>query len=58
MVYSRQVEYMAFPRLCALAESFWSPLEGKSFVDFKRRLRVHRNRLDVLDVSYNPCLFK
>ncbi len=41
------VEYMAFPRLCALAEVGWSPPE-KDFPDFLTRLKLHLKRLDVL----------
>lgn len=58
MYSSRQVEYMAFPRLCALAEVFWSPAKRGDFADFKHRLKIHRDRLDRLDVSYNPTLFR
>ncbi len=32
------VEYMAFPRMLALAEVVWSRKEGRDFADFKRRL--------------------
>ncbi|PSK91886.1 hexosaminidase [Haloactinopolyspora alba] len=42
------VEYRAFPRLCALAESAWSGPGDWS--DFTRRLEHHRLRLDVLGV--------
>jgi hexosaminidase len=48
----RQVEYMAFPRMTALAEVAWSPREGKNFADFRRRLDVHLRRLDALQVNY------
>jgi hexosaminidase len=33
-----KVEYHAFPRIAALAEVAWSPLEGKDYADFRRRL--------------------
>jgi hexosaminidase len=49
---SRQVEYMAFPRMTALAEVVWSPKERRNFADFSRRLDVHLRRLDALDVKY------
>ncbi|MDQ3996753.1 MAG: beta-N-acetylhexosaminidase [Gemmatimonadota bacterium] len=49
---SRQVEYMAFPRMTALAEVVWSPKERKHFADFSRRLDVHLRRLDELQVNY------
>lgn len=48
------LEYMAFPRACALAEKLWSPEEGADFVDFKRRLDCHRARLAVMKVHAHP----
>lgn len=47
-----KVEYMAFPRLMALAEVNWSPLESKNFADFERRLSTHYARLDARGVNY------
>jgi hexosaminidase len=49
---SRQVEYMAYPRMTALAEVVWTPRERKDFADFSRRLEVHLRRLDALQVNY------
>ncbi|MCL2265596.1 MAG: beta-N-acetylhexosaminidase [Treponema sp.] len=46
----RIAEYMIFPRICAIAESVWTPKEGKDFEDFSRRLDVHKERLDKLDI--------
>jgi hexosaminidase len=51
MYFGRQVEYMAFPRLAALSEVFWSPKEARNWDDFSRRLEVHGRRLDALDVN-------
>jgi hexosaminidase len=50
----KHVEYMAFPRLLALAEVVWSPNEGKDYADFVRRLDVHLERLQALDVNFRP----
>jgi hexosaminidase len=50
----RHVEYMAWPRLCALAESVWSPKEARDFAAFKTRLAPHLLRLKTLDVTYRP----
>jgi len=47
---SRIAEYMLFPRLCAVAESLWSPKEKRSLESFARRLPAHRALLDRLDV--------
>jgi hexosaminidase len=50
----KHMEYMAFPRLCALAEVDWSPKEARNWDDFVSRLKDHLRRLDVLDVHYRP----
>lgn len=47
------VEYMAFPRAIALSEVLWSEPEDKDWVDFKRRLGRHSDRLDYMDVNYH-----
>jgi hexosaminidase len=49
LIYAGKIaEYMIFPRICALAEGFWTARENKDFADFKRRLPVHQARLDKL----------
>jgi hexosaminidase len=48
----KHLEYMAFPRLCALAEATWSPPQSRNFEDFTRRLRIDNRRLDLLGVNY------
>ncbi len=48
----KQVEFMAFPRVSALAEVVWTPKDRKDYADFSARLPVHLKRLDILDVSY------
>lgn len=50
----KHMEYMAFPRGCALSEVVWSSAKPRDFGDFLRRLRPHLKRLDVLDVNYRP----
>jgi len=49
---SSHMEYMAFPRACALSEVAWSPGELRKFDEFSQRLLVHLQRLDVLNVNY------
>lgn len=49
--FGRQAEYMLFPRLCALSESFWSPQARRNFGDFRLRLETHGCRLDKLGVN-------
>jgi hexosaminidase len=46
------VEYMAFPRMLALAEVVWSRAEDKNFDDFQRRLGAQFPRLDKQNVNY------
>ena len=50
----KAVEYMAFPRLCALAEVVWTPTARKDYQDFLARLATHLERLSILDVNYRP----
>jgi hexosaminidase len=50
----KQVEYMAFPRLTALAEVLWTSPERKDYRDFLARLGAHLQRLTVLDVAFRP----
>jgi len=49
---SEKVEYMVFPRLLALSEVNWSPLETKNYADFQKRLSAHFPRLDKQNVNY------
>jgi hexosaminidase len=48
----KHLEYMTFPRLCALAEVTWSAKDGRNFDDFKNRLQIHEQRLDALGINY------
>src|SRR6266446_4682193 len=48
----QRMEYMAWPRLCALAEVLWSPRETRDPVDFRRRLETHLERVRILDVNF------
>ena len=46
-----RVEYMAWPRMCAIAESGWTKA-GKDWEDFTQRLETHLDRLDRMHVGY------
>ena len=46
------VEYMALPRMSAIAEGVWSPKDLRDIEDFKQRLLVHYGRLDARDINY------
>jgi hexosaminidase len=48
----KRVEYMAWPRLAALAEVLWSPRETRDLASFKSRLETHLRRLAIVDVNY------
>ena len=50
----KNVEFMVFPRLVALAEVAWTPAGLKNYGDFTARLTKHFARLAVLDVNYRP----
>ncbi|MGH9595134.1 MAG: family 20 glycosylhydrolase, partial [Bryobacteraceae bacterium] len=50
----KQMEYLAYPRLCALAEALWSPRASHNFADFSARLKPDIERLGILDVHFRP----
>jgi hexosaminidase len=50
----KHVEYMAFPRLAALAEVVWTPKDRREYSTFMQRLPTHLERLRILDVKYRP----
>ncbi|HEY9498174.1 MAG TPA: beta-N-acetylhexosaminidase [Terrimesophilobacter sp.] len=45
-----EVEFMAFPRLAAIAEIAWSPRVEKNFEEFAGRLAAFGERLDALGI--------
>ena len=45
------VEYMGFPRICALSEALWMKADDKDYTDFLSRLKTHRRRLKNLRVN-------
>jgi hexosaminidase len=46
------VEYMTYPRACAIAEIAWSPASNRTYANFLQRLRLHARRLEAWDVNY------
>lgn len=46
-------EYMLLPRLCALAECFWTPVEQKDWPRFMLKMEHHKVRLHAN--GYNYC---
>ena len=47
------MEYRMYPRVLALAEVAWSPLERKDFTDFARRINNAYVRLDGHKINYH-----
>ena len=47
-----QVQYMAYPRACAIAELTWTDPKRKNWDDFKRRIETQLERLKVQGVHY------
>lgn len=52
-----RVEYMAWPRMCAIAESGWSNVE-KDWENFSMRIERHLERLDKVGVGYCKSFFE
>jgi len=46
------VEYMALPRMAALAEAVWTPIIKKDYSNFIARLKQHAQTLDRMKVNY------
>jgi hexosaminidase len=47
------VEYMAIPRMCALAEVLWSEPENKNYKNFIKRLSRQSKFLDAQNINYD-----
>lgn len=52
-----KVEYMVFPRICALSEVLWSPYGKRDYKNFKDRMKFHFDLLDLLKVNYSKAIF-
>ncbi len=46
------IEFMAFPRMAGIAELGWSPAQGRSWDEYKKRLGAQGPRWDELSVNY------
>lgn len=51
-------DYLAFPRMSALAEVLWSPRSRQDWSDFEHRMRTHYNRYDQAGYGYRVPLPK
>lgn len=47
-----KVEYMAFPRAAAVAETGWSPAHLKNWNDFAKRMEAQYQRYDLIGLNY------
>ncbi len=45
-------DYLTFPRMAALAEACWTPVENKEWSDFEKRMFTHYQRLDQAGYGY------
>lgn len=54
---SKQVEYMAVPRMCALSEVLWTDKDKKNYSDFVERLKENSKLLDRMQVNYAKHFF-
>ncbi|MFI5134969.1 MAG: beta-N-acetylhexosaminidase, partial [Chitinophagales bacterium] len=55
----KHVQYMIFPRMCALSEICWSPEEKKNYDDFKNRVIQNQfPRFDLWGVNYSKAILK
>ncbi len=54
----KHLEYMAMPRMAALAEVLWTPKDKKNETDFLNRLQTHFLLLDKLEINYAKALYK
>jgi hexosaminidase len=48
----KHVQYMIFPRLCALAEVVWSPKSARNWDNFQQRMQSQYPRLDAIGINY------
>lgn len=51
------LEYMVFPRACALAELAWTAPARKNWLSFSQRLLAHFPRLDAIGLHYAHSVF-
>lgn len=52
-----QMEYMAYPKVFALAETYWSPNERKDWPSFVSRVEYHFERFDVAGINYAKSMY-
>jgi hexosaminidase len=53
----RHVEYMTWPRVLALSETFWSKKDDRNWDAFVPRMEAHFQRLDAAEVNYARSVY-
>jgi hexosaminidase len=53
----RAIEYMAFPRVWALSEVFWSPKDKKDWNAFVPRMEAHFERADAAQIKCSHAIY-
>ena len=54
---TRKVEYMIFPRMSALSEVLWTPIEKRSWNNFERKLLMQFRRYDLWKSNYSVAYY-
>lgn len=52
IAHMRDVEYLAFPRIAAVAEIGWSPRDRRDWADFRSRLGAQARRWSALGINF------
>lgn len=52
-----KVEYMVYPRACAIAESGWTAKAKKNWPNFGLRMKTHFERLAAMKVNYSKAYY-
>ena len=52
-----KLDYMAYPRTCAMAELNWTESKQKKFPDFVKRLETHLKRLSNYGVNFSENVY-
>jgi hexosaminidase len=54
---NKRVEYAAMPRMAALAEVLWTPLDNKNLTRFLKDIQIHFNYLDLYNTNYSTSIY-
>jgi hexosaminidase len=54
---TKGVEYAALPRMAALSEVLWTPVENKNLTRFLKDIQVHFNYLDLFKSNYSTSIY-